>query len=135
MMQDKIADLLTRIRNATMVKKSTVEIPYFKFGYELCVLLKDQGYLTDVAAAGEGVKKVIHVNLKYDKRSHKSVIGKISRVSRPGLRRFEGVQDIPRVQGGLGIMVVSTSLGKLLTDHQARQHGVGGELVCSVETG
>ncbi len=133
--QDNISDLLTRIRNATMVNHSNVKIPFFKFGYELCLLLKEQGYVSDVAFAGEGVEKVIHVALKYDKNSHKSVIGKIKRMSRPGLRRFEGVSDIPRVQGGLGIMVVSTNLGKLLTDHQARQHGVGGELICSIETG
>lgn len=133
-MQDKTADLLTRIRNASMVRHNQVKLPYFKFGYNLSKLLHEQGYLNGVSTEGEGATKKLVVDLKYDKRSSNPIIGKIKRVSRPGLRMYKGVSDIPRVQGGLGIMVVSTSLGELLTDHQARQKGVGGELICAVET-
>lgn len=133
-MQDRTADLLTRIRNACMVKHDEVTLPFFKFGFNLCKLLKEQGYITDVAETGEGATKKLVISLKYDKRSHRSIIGALRRISRPGLRKYSGVGDIPRVQGGLGIMVVSTSLGELLTDHQARQKGVGGELICEVET-
>jgi small subunit ribosomal protein S8 len=130
---DPIADYLTRIRNAQMAGHRIVEIPASKIKKRLTEILYDQGYILkytfdDTAEHKQGVIKIA---LKYDPVSKTPVIKELVRVSRPGLRRFSGATDIPRIINGLGIMIVSTSRG-VMTDKQAREMNVGGELLCYV---
>jgi small subunit ribosomal protein S8 len=125
---DPIADMLTRLRNAGRALLPTVELPHSRIKESVAAILKQEGYVTDVAVEGEKVKK-IKIRLKYQGR--KSVIEGLRRISKPGLRRYVGSTEIPRVRGGLGIVVVSTSEG-LMTDTQARKKNLGGELVCYV---
>jgi small subunit ribosomal protein S8 len=131
---DPIADLLTRIRNAQMAGHRIVEIPASKLKKRVTEILYEQGYIlkyTYEDATAENKQGVIKIALKYDPVTKKPVIQKLARVSRPGLRRFSGVSDIPRVINGLGIMIVSTSKG-VMTDKKARELNVGGELLCYV---
>lgn len=130
---DPIADYLTRIRNAQMAGHRIVEIPASKIKKRLTEILYDQGYILkytfdDTAEYKQGLIKIA---LKYDPISKTPVIKELVRVSRPGLRRFSGSTDIPRIINGLGIMIVSTSRG-VMTDKQAREMNVGGELLCFV---
>ena len=129
---DPIADYLTRIRNAQMAGHRIVEIPASKIKKRITEILYDQGYILkytyDDAGAHQGLIKIA---LKYDQVSKKPVIQKLERVSRPGLRKFSSSSDIPRVINGLGIMIVSTSKG-VMTDKQAREQNVGGELLCYI---
>jgi len=131
---DPIADFLTRIRNAQMAGHRIVEIPASKLKKRMTEILYDQGYILkytfeDVNAINK--QGVIKIALKYDPVTKQPVIRELVRVSKPGLRKFSGVSDIPRIINGLGIMIVSTSKG-LMTDKQAREHNVGGELLCYV---
>ena len=128
-MSDPIADMLTRIRNAQKARKESVTIPASKLKLSIAEVLQQEGYIEAVETEGEGVQSSIKVKLKY----HKSipVIEKIRRVSRPGLRVYAGVSDLPRVQGGLGVAIISTS-GGVMTDRQARAQGRGGEVLCVV---
>ena len=130
---DPIADFLTRIRNAQMAEHRIVEIPASNLKKRMTEILYDQGYIkkyifSDTGAYGQGLIKIA---LKYDPQTKKPIIRELGRVSRPGLRKFSKVADIPRVKNGLGIMIVSTSRG-LMTDKQARTENVGGELLCYV---
>lgn len=130
---DPIADYLTRIRNAQMAEHRIVEIPASNLKKRMTEILYDQGFIKkymfqDTGAHGQGLIKIA---LKYDNKSKKPIIRELGRVSRPGLRKFAKVADIPRVKNGLGVMIVSTSKG-LLTDKQAREAGVGGELLCYI---
>ena len=125
---DPIADMLTRIRNAGRALLPTVELPHSRIKESVAGILKQEGYVSEVAVEGEKIKK-IKIRLKY--QSRKSVIEGLRRISKPGLRRYVGSTEIPRVRGGLGIVVVSTSEG-LMTDTQARKKNLGGELVCYV---
>jgi small subunit ribosomal protein S8 len=127
-MNDPISDLLTRIRNANRALLPVVEVPHSKIKESIVGILKKEGYITDFAVEGK-VPKTIKVKLKY--QGKKSIIEGLSRVSTPGLRRYVGATEIPRVRGGLGVAVVSTSEG-LLTDVQARRKNIGGELLCYV---
>ena len=127
-MNDPISDLLTRIRNANRALLPTIELPHSKIKESIVGILKREGYITDFAVEGK-LPKTIKLKLKY--QGKKSIIEGLQRVSTPGLRRYVGATEIPRVRGGLGVAVVSTSEG-LLTDVQARRKKIGGELICYV---
>jgi small subunit ribosomal protein S8 len=127
-MSDPISDMLTRIRNAGRALLPVVELPHSRIKENVAKILQAQGYVTDVAVEGD-VKKRLKIRLKYQDR--KSVIEGLKRVSKPGLRRYVGSTEIPRVRGGLGVAIVSTSEG-LLTDVQARKKNLGGELLCYI---
>ena len=124
-MSDPISDMLTRIRNAGAAQLPVVKLPHSRIKESMAKLLKSQGYVADVAVEGD-VKKTIKINLKFNGK--KSVIEGLKRVSKPGLRRYVGSTEIPRVRGGLGIAVLSTSEG-LMTDVSARKKNLGGELL------
>ena len=130
MMTDPIADLLTRIRNANTVKHPTVTIPASKLKVELAKLLKSEGMITDYKVSDSGKFKVLNIVLKYDVEN-KPVITNLKRVSKPGLRTYCNSNNLPKVLGGLGIAIVSTSKG-LLTDRKARKENIGGEVLCYV---
>jgi small subunit ribosomal protein S8 len=127
-MTDTIADMLTRIRNATRVTLPTVEMPHSKIKESLADILKAEGYVAEVATEGKLPKK-LKLKLKYEGK--RSVIEGLRRVSKPGLRRYVGATEIPRVRGGLGIAVLSTSEG-VMTGTQARKKNLGGELICFI---
>ena len=127
-MTDPIADMLTRIRNAQMVEKATVEMPSSRVKVAIAGVLKDEGYI-DGFRVTEEAKPVLEIALRY--HAGRPVIEKIERVSKPGLRIYRGKDDIPRVMNGLGIAIVSTSQG-VMTDRKARATGVGGEVLCIV---
>ena len=126
MVNDPISDFLTRLRNATLVSKSNVEIPHSKFKYELAKLFKDEGYVSDIEIKGEGAKRVIDLTIKFSEEG-KSVIAGLNRLSKPGRRVYSSFNELPRTNGGLGTVVVSTSRG-LLSDSEARKRKLGGEL-------
>ncbi|GAB1262966.1 30S ribosomal protein S8 [Aurantivibrio plasticivorans] len=127
-MQDPVADMLTRIRNAQQVGKTTVDIPASKLKVAVANVLKEEGYIEGVAVS-EDAKPVITIELKYFEG--KPVIAEIDRASRPGLRHYAGKEGLPSVRGGLGVAIVSTSKG-VMTDRAARAAGVGGEVLCTV---
>lgn len=129
-MTDPIADMLTRIRNALAAGKSDVSMPHSKQKQAIAQVLKDEGYIADFAAVEQGGKPALNVTLKY--YEGKPVIEKIKRVSRPGLRIYKGKDQLPKVMGGLGVAIVSTSSG-LMTDRAARKAGHGGEVLCYVQ--
>ena len=127
---DPIADMLTRIRNANMVSHSTVEMPSSKLKVELAKLLKEEGFITDYEVKEVGKFKVLTVILKYD-MNKKPVITKLERISKPGLRNYSKAKNLPKVLGGMGIAIVSTSKG-LLTDRKARKENIGGEVLAFI---
>lgn len=127
-MNDPISDMLTRIRNASRALLPTTEIPHSKMKESIAQILKKEGYLSDVSVEGQAIKKIT-VKLKYDGR--RSVIEGLKRVSSPGIRRYTGATEIPRVRGGLGVAIVSTSQG-VMSGNEARKKNVGGELLCYV---
>lgn len=128
---DPIADMLTRIRNANVRKHDTVDIPASRMKLAIANILVDEGYIAKYDLVGEGVDKVIHVTLKYGKNKNEKVISGLKRISRPGLRIYAGVEELPKVLGGLGIAIVSTNKG-IVTDRKARELGVGGEVLAFV---
>ena len=127
-MNDPISDMLTRIRNANRALLPTVELPHSKIKESIAGILKREGYIADFNVEGK-VPRMIKLKLKY--QGKKSVIEGLRRISSPGLRRYVGATEIPRVRGGLGVAVVSTSEG-LMTGSQARKKNIGGELLCYV---
>jgi small subunit ribosomal protein S8 len=129
MMTDPISDMLTRIRNAQAIGKNTVSMPSSKLKAAIAQVLKDEGYIDQFAVRETGPKRDIEISLKY--YAGQPVIEKLERVSRPGLRIYRGVEEIPKVLNGLGIAIVSTSRG-VMTDRKARSQGVGGEVLCIV---
>ena len=129
MMTDPIADMLTRIRNATRIERPVVDMPTSKLRRGIAQVLKDEGYIEDFALREVDGKPVIEIGLKY--YAGKPVIEKIERVSRPGLRIYKAKDDIPRLMNGLGVAIVSTSRG-VMTDRKARATGIGGEVICIV---
>lgn len=129
-MSDPISDMLTRIRNAQLAEKTAVSMPSSKLKVAIAEVLKDEGYVDGFKVVkAEGGKATLEIGLKYYAGS--SVIEKIQRISRPGLRIYKGAEDIPKVMNGLGIAIVSTSKG-LMTDRKARANGIGGEVLCIV---
>lgn len=127
-MQDSLADMLTRIRNAHARAKAVVVMPAAKLKIAVAQVLEQEGYIQGFSVSA-GVKRELSIDLKYFEG--KAAIEEIDRVSRPGLRRYVGVEELPRVRGGLGIAIVSTSKG-VMTDRAARSAGLGGELLCTV---
>ena len=127
-MQDPIADLLTRIRNAQLAGHESVVIPHSKLKSEVIRVLKEEGYI-EAYQVSDDTKPLIEVTLKYSKGV--PVIEKIKRVSRPGLRIYKDSDNVPSVNGGLGVAIVSTNKG-VMTDRLARKEGVGGEVICTV---
>lgn len=127
---DPIADMLTRIRNANLVSHETVEMPSSKLKVELAKLLKDEGYIVDYAVKQVDKFSFLTVVLKYDEK-RQPVITNLKRISKPGLRSYCKSKNLPKVFGGLGIAIVSTSKG-LFTDRKARKENLGGEILCYV---
>ena len=130
MQTDPIADYLTRIRNAISAGHDEVEIPFSGLKLEMSRILKEQGYITDFARKPATVGEKINVELKYTEDRQPVILG-IERISRPGRRRYVDHKSVPRVQGGTGTAIVSTSAG-VMTGHEARNKGVGGEVVAYV---
>ena len=127
-MSDPIADMLTRIRNAQMVEKTSVSMPASKLKVAIAQVLKDEGYIENFAVRGEA-KAELEIGLKY--YAGRPVIERIERVSRPGLRVYKGRNEIPQVMNGLGVAIVTTPKG-VMTDRKARQAGIGGEVLVYV---
>ena len=128
-MTDPISDMLTRIRNGQKARKVSVSLPASKLKLAIGQVLEQEGYIGSVSTEGEGVKRTLTVELRY--HEDEPVIERIERVSRPGLRVYASVNEIPKVQGGLGVAIISTSSG-VMTDRQARAQGCGGEVLCVV---
>ena len=127
---DTIADLLTRIRNAASSKHDSVEIPASNMKKSIVQILLDEGYIKNYSVKDDGKQGIIRVILKYDENK-KSVITGLKRVSKPGLRIYSNVEDMPKVMKGLGIAIISTSKG-VMTDRQARKENVGGEVLAFI---
>ncbi|HZB82415.1 MAG TPA: 30S ribosomal protein S8 [Rubrobacteraceae bacterium] len=127
---DPIADFLTRIRNAGMARHEKVEIPHSRMKAEMARILKEQGYINDYSEKSAGVEKRLIIELKYSSDGQRAIMG-LRRMSRPGRRVYRKQMNIPRVLDGLGVAILSTSRG-ILTDHEARRVGVGGEVLCFV---
>lgn len=128
-MSDPISDMLTRIRNGQNARKVSIEAPASKVKEAIAKVLLDEGYILSFKIVGEGSEKNIFIELKYFEGN--PVIEKIQRYSKPGLRIYRGKEDLPKVLGGLGVAVVSTSAG-VMSDRQAREKGIGGEVLCIV---
>ncbi|MEH6587599.1 MAG: 30S ribosomal protein S8 [Halioglobus sp.] len=128
-MQDPMADMLTRIRNAQMAGKTGVEMPGSKLKTAVANVLKEEGYIADFNASNDSGKPRLAIELKYYQGN--PVIAEIDRISRPGLRNYAAKGELPSVRGGLGVAIVSTSKG-VMTDRAARAAGVGGEVLCTV---
>ena len=129
-MTDPIADMLTRIRNGQKARMVSVSMPASNAKEAVAKVLKEEGYITDYSSEGDGSHKTLNVELKYFEGV--PVIEKIQRASRPGLRIYRGKEGLPKVLGGLGVAIVSTSAG-VMSDREAREKGIGGEVLCVVQ--
>lgn len=129
-MTDPIADMLTRIRNANMVKHETVDVPASNMKKELARILLEEGFVRGYDVIEDGKQGIIRIQLKYGQMSERVITG-IKRISKPGMRVYAAKEELPKVLNGLGIAVISTSKG-ILTDKQARKENVGGEVICYV---
>lgn len=130
LVNDPIADMLTRIRNALVAKHDSILVPASNEKKALAKILLDEGFIKSVDYVEEGVQGVIKIGLKYD-ANRKSVITGLKRISKPGLRVYAKSEELPKVLGGLGIAIISTSKG-VMTDKEARKNAVGGEVLCYV---
>jgi small subunit ribosomal protein S8 len=128
---DTIADMLTRLRNACMARHQTTEVPSTKMTRSIAKVLKEEGFIADYEEVGEGVKRNLVIALKYKGKGKKPIISALRRVSKPGFRVYSNRKDLPRVLGGIGIAIISTSSG-IMTDREARRNGLGGEVLCYV---
>lgn len=128
---DPIADYLTRLRNAVRANHRVVEIPASKVKKEITKILFDQGFVLSYKFVEHPAQDIIKIALKYDRETKESVIKDIQRLSKPGLRKYAGSKELPRILNGLGIAIISTSKG-VMTDKQARSENVGGEVLCYV---
>ena len=131
MVTDTIADMLTRIRNANLVKHQIVQIPSTKMSVAIAQILKEEGFVEDFESYSENNKKYLLISLKYVGKSRQSVISKIKRVSKPGLRVYAGAKQLPKVLDDLGIAIISTSKG-VMTNLKAKELGIGGEVLCYI---
>ena len=129
-MSDPLADMMTRIRNAVMVKFDTVVMPSSRNKASIAKVLKDEGFISDFMVTDEGVQGTLKISLKYGP-NRESVITGIKRVSKPGLRKYSKADALPKVLDGLGISIISTSKG-IVTDRTARAQNTGGEILCEV---
>ncbi|XLQ11205.1 MAG: 30S ribosomal protein S8 [cyanobacterium endosymbiont of Epithemia adnata isolate EadnSB Bon19] len=128
---DTISDMLTRIRNACAVRHSTTQVPTTKMTRSIAQVLKKEGFIEDFEETGEGVKQFLVLTLKYKDKSRQPIISMLKRASKPGLRVYSKRKDLPRVLGGIGIAIISTSKG-VMTDREARRQNVGGEILCYI---
>jgi len=128
---DTISDMLTRIRNANMVKHQIVQIPSTKMSLAITTILKEEGYIEDFEQYSENNKNYLLISLKYTGKSRQPVICKLERVSKPGLRVYSSSQKLPKVLNNLGIAIVSTSKG-VMTNLKAKELGIGGEVLCYI---
>jgi small subunit ribosomal protein S8 len=128
---DTISDMLTRIRNANMVKHQIVQIPSTKMSVAIAEILKEEGFIEDFENYLEDGRKYLLISLKYLGKSRKSVISKIERVSKPGLRVYSNSKQLPKVLDNLGIAIISTSKG-VMTNFKAKELGIGGEVLCYI---
>lgn len=131
MITDPIADYLTRLRNAIRAGKKVVEIPASNLKREITKILFEQGYILNYKFEGEGPSQSIKIALKYDKLTRQCAIKHLERISSPGLRQYAGADELPRVLGGMGIAILSTSKG-IMTNKEAKKENVGGEVLCYV---
>ena len=130
-MSDPIADMLTRIRNANSARHNTVDIPCSRVKEAITKILVNEGFIKGYEIVGDAVKKNIRITLKYGRDKNEKVISGIRRISKPGLRVYAGVEDIPKVLNGMGCAIVSTNQG-IVTDKEARRAGVGGEIIAYI---
>ena len=130
-MSDPIADMLTRIRNASSAKHTTVDVPSSKVKVAIAGILVKEGYLKGYEVIEDGIKKTIRITVKYGRDKNEKVISGIKRISKPGLRVYASCDEMPKVLGGLGCAIVSTNKG-IITDKEARKLGVGGEVLAFV---
>lgn len=131
MVTDTISDMLTRIRNATLVKHQIVQVPVTKMSYAIATILKQEGFISDFENYQEENKDYLLLSLKYIGKSRKSVISEIQRVSKPGLRVYANSKELPKVLDNLGIAIISTSKG-VMTNLKAKELGIGGEVLCYI---
>jgi small subunit ribosomal protein S8 len=132
MVTDAISDYLTRLRNAISAKHKVVEIPRSNVKKAITQILMDQGYILNFKEIKDEKQGVIKIALKYNNKTKDSAIRNLTRISKPGLRKYTGVDSMPRVLNGLGIAIISSSKG-LITDKEARKHNVGGEILCYID--
>ena len=128
---DTIADMLTRIRNANLARHQTTAVPSTKMTRSIAKVLKDEGFISEYEEKAEGVKKELVIALKYKGKNRQPLINTLTRVSKPGLRVYSNRKELPRVLGGIGIAIISTSSG-IMTDREARRQGIGGEVLCYI---
>jgi small subunit ribosomal protein S8 len=128
---DTIADMLTRIRNANLARHQTTEVPSTKMTRSIAKVLRDEGFITDFSETGDGVQRSLVISLKYKGKNRRPIINALKRVSKPGLRVYSNRKELPRVLGGIGIAIISTSSG-IMTDRDARRQGLGGEVLCYI---
>ncbi len=128
---DTIADMLTRIRNANLARHQTTKVPATRMTRNIATVLQAEGFINDFEEAGEGAKRNLVISLKYKGKNRQPLITALKRVSKPGLRVYSNKKDLPRVLGGIGIAIISTSSG-IMTDREARRQNVGGEVLCYV---
>lgn len=131
MRTDRISDILTRIRNANMIKKQTVEIPFTKISVDITKILKEEGFIDNFEIKMKDLKKILILSLKYLGTKRQPSISKLKRVSKPGLRIYSNTKSLPNILGNLGIAVISTSQG-IITNLKAKELGIGGEILCYI---
>jgi small subunit ribosomal protein S8 len=128
---DTIADMLTRIRNATLARHQTTEVPSTRMTRDIARVLREEGFIADFSESGEGVRRNLVISLKYRGKNRRPIINTLKRISKPGLRVYSNRKELPRVLGGIGIAIISTSSG-IMTDRDARRQGLGGEVLCYI---
>lgn len=131
MVNDTIADMLTRVRNANLARHQVVQVPSTKMTKNIANVLLEEGFIQNFEEVGENINRQLLLSLKYKGKEREPVITSLKRISRPGLRVYANRKELPRVLGGLGIAVISTSQG-VLTDNKARHEGLGGEVLCYI---
>jgi small subunit ribosomal protein S8 len=128
---DTISDMLTRIRNANLARHQTTEVPATKMTRSIARVLQDEGFIAEFSEKEEGVRKSLVIGLKYKGKNRRPIINALKRVSKPGLRVYSNRKELPRVLGGIGVAIISTSSG-IMTDRDARRQGLGGEVLCYI---
>ena len=131
MVNDTIADMLTRVRNANLARHQIVQVPATKMTKNIASVLQEEGFIQSVEEIGEDLSKQLLLSLKYKGKTREPIITALKRISKPGLRVYAPKKGLPRVLGGLGVAVISTSQG-VMTDNQARSHNLGGEVLCYI---
>ncbi|MCX5932637.1 MAG: 30S ribosomal protein S8 [Cyanobacteria bacterium] len=128
---DPISDLLTRIRNASEKKHQTTKVPASRLSHSIAKVLQHEGFIDQISEEGEGVERFLVLELKYSGKHRQPTIRSVQRVSKPGLRIYKNTRQLPKVLGGLGVAIISTSKG-VMSDRDARKQGVGGEVLCYI---